>query len=199
MRLTALLATLGGLAFMACADSDPAGPLAPGTPELFRGEASVAGSNDTQRPFRTDMVYGADYSTGVCAVNIPTGDPEHPTITVELPHLVPATGRASHMGRVAQSIWNDTCAFDADLGVLVMGGAFDIQAADGSGVSGSWTGTSSFDGTLRVDAVIDGGTGRFQRATGEIALEGTIGIEPVSATLFRSTGGAYAGTGWIAY
>jgi hypothetical protein len=199
MRLTALSAILGALALSACADGEPAGPLAPGSPALYRGDASVSGINHKQRPFRMVMVYGVDYSQGTCAVAIPTGDPEHPTLTVEMARLLPATGTASHMGRVIQDIWIDQCAFDAELGALVMAGTSVIRAANGDMITTSWTGTSYFDGTLLVQAVLDGGTGRFQDVAGEVEFEGYVVLEPTSPTLLRSSGGAFSGTGSIAY
>ncbi len=178
MRNTTVLAIPILLLAGACAEPGPTEPLAPADAVLDLA-AQVAGKVEPHgRPMVIDAVMGQDLSAGTCDVPVPTGDPQNPTVLVQIPRLVPAWGTATHMGKISQQIWHDECSFALhdDLPVIELDGHFRVQAANGDTTEGTWSGylllAGPQSGHFFNTGWITGGTGRFENASGELAIQG---------------------------
>jgi hypothetical protein len=78
-------------------------------------------------------------------------------------------GKAAHLGRYAYHA--DEC-FD---GVSAFYGSFTITGANGDTIRATYSGTAAADLTSYTEtAVIDGGTGRFEGAEGQLDVSGLI-------------------------
>jgi hypothetical protein len=78
-------------------------------------------------------------------------------------------GKAAHLGRYAYHA--DEC-FD---GVSAFYGVFTITGANGDTIHANYSGTAAADLTSYTEtAVIDGGTGRFAGARGDLDVDGLI-------------------------
>jgi len=178
MRSPALLSAAAMLALAACTETGPTQPLAPTAAALDVGGYQGTQVDPRGRPIRMDMTIGQDFSQGTCDLEVPTGDPENPTMLVQIPRLAPAWGTASHMGRVRQEIWHDDCGFALrdGLPIIEFGGHFQAWAADGAGNEGTWSGymflAGDQAGYFFNTAVITGGTRRFENASGDLVIRG---------------------------
>ena len=178
MRNTTVLAIPILLFAGACAEPGPTEPLAPADAVLDLA-AQVAGQVEPHgRPMVIDAIMGEDFSAGTCDVTVPTGDPQNPTVLVQIARLVPAWGTATHMGKFSQEIWHDECSFALrdGLPVIEVGGDFRAQAANGDALVGTWSGyivlVGPQAGHFFNTGLFTGGTGRFENASGEMAIQG---------------------------
>lgn len=86
-----------------------------------------------------------------------------------IPLDINGVGTATHVGRYAYHA--DEC-FD---GVSAFFGVFRITAANGDTITASYAGTAAADLSGYAEtAVINGGTGRFRGATGQLDVSGLI-------------------------
>ncbi|MCG6988729.1 MAG: hypothetical protein LJF06_11185 [Gemmatimonadetes bacterium] len=183
MQSTGLLSIAAVLTLGACTGAGLQQPLALTSAELTQVKAQ-AQTEPGGRPFKMDMVIGSDLSEGTCDVEVPTGDPGNPTVLVQIPTFAPAWGTASHVGRVGQDIWHDYCSFalHGDLPAIDLGGHTEIRAANGDAIEGNWSGylllAGEQAGHFFNTAVITGGTGRFENASGELVIHGWNNLGP---------------------
>lgn len=111
--------------------------------------------------------------------------------------VVQGTGKATHMGNVEfNSVhnFNFTDPFNPFLGGPAYNGELVLTAANGDVLNATYSGDISFLGDplfpFLIEFVItfDGGTGRFQNASGEADCIGLTTIEPVpNSPLFTGT------------
>lgn len=196
MRSTLLLALLGALALIGCKESGPAELLAPTGLEMARNGHGPSTAATPERPFEMSGTIVADYSEGTCDVEVPTGDPDNPTMLVRAARLAPARGTASHMGRVTGEIWHEWCRFALREGVLPTietGGPFEVSAANGDTMGGTWSGYAVLAGDQKgmffLTGEVTGGTGRFDDATGEMDIWGWRNFEdPTAPRWFEAEG-----------
>lgn len=178
MRNTTILAIPILLLAGACTEPGPTEPLAPPDAAMDIVAQAVAKVEPHSRPMFIDAIMAQDLSQGTCDVLVPTGDPQNPTVLVELSRLALAWGTATHLGKFSQQIWHDECAFAFrdGLPVIEVGGDFQAQAANGDELIGTWSGYHVLAGPQADHFFntgwITGGTGRFENASGEMAIQG---------------------------
>lgn len=124
--------------------------------------AATAASGGTDRPFAATLAGEVTYEW-------PGESPSDCTIVTTKTH---ALGNATHMGRV--EAWWSHCPAEVD---YVGDGRLILIAANGDELYGFYD-YFEVEGAPVVTAIsLDGGTGRFENATGELAAE--FGVTPV--------------------
>ena len=163
---------VGAMLLAAATGCVDAGPMEVRTAEADEGlAASMAGGADVVRPLEQHS-RGVLAPVGLCAGGVAMH--------------ADGTGLASHTGRFEISM--DWC-IDPSTGAIADGDA-TVVAANGDEISMAFTGQATSATELIFYVVIDGGTGRFEGASGAIDTMGTLGA-----------GGSWSasGVGWIRY
>jgi hypothetical protein len=132
-------------------------PVIAGVALAFGGIAPVGAGATTAVPFRGWDVGGFSLA-GACAGGVAVD--------------IGGAGRATHLGQYEYSALE---CFNPDAGTFA--GVATITAADGATLSGHYAGTVAGTTDPNVisyseNLVIDGGTGRFAGASGQLAVDG---------------------------
>jgi autotransporter-associated beta strand protein len=104
-------------------------------------------------------------------------------------------GNATHLGKVNKDLspfWVNSCNFGP--GMYELTWAINGQLTGANGDAYFYTGQLIIDGmasTLTGTIHINGGTGKFKEATGELELDGTVDLSVNTST--------FSGDGWISY
>jgi hypothetical protein len=190
-RVLATVCALAIVSFSACSDT----PVSPAERRLAANSRSTAVKLQ-HRPFEMSQTWdasGNDFTVPPCVVAIP--DPAHPgaSIQIAISGVLHTTGTATHFGRYAADSYATQCAWNAQLGAVDVGGAIRAVVASGDSVWGTYQAHATFSATgadFAGTMSLQGGTGRFQAATGVASIYSH--DEPDGS-------GSGWGSGWIAY
>ena len=190
-RLGATVSALAILSLPACSDT----PLIPAQRQPAANSRPTAVKLQ-HRPFEMSQTWdagGNDFTVPPCVAAMP--DPAHPgsSIQIVISGLLHTTGTATHFGRYTADTYATQCTWNAQLGAVDVGGDIRTVAASGDTVWGTFQAHATFSATGADFAgimTLQGGTGRFQGATGVASIYSH--DEPDGS-------GTGWGSGWIAY
>jgi hypothetical protein len=153
---TSTAAVILALALAACSRDEARNPLAPSAPNL-------SAADRTGIPTISTRTHGS-----LDATETSTPQPAPPAIPTQLATHLEGTGTASHLGR-----YTVVANLTVDLATASSVGDMTFTTADGDRITATETGQAVFGGGLvRITevATITGGTGRFARASGTLAI-----------------------------
>lgn len=190
-RFAAAVSALTILSLSACSDT----PLSPA--ERHPAANSRATAVKLQhRPFQMSQTWdasGNDFTVPPCVAAMP--DPAHPgsSIQIVISGLLHTTGTATHFGRYTADTYATQCTWNVQLGAVDVRGDIRTIAASGDTVWGTFQAYATFSATGADFAgimTLQGGTGRFQGATG---------VASIYSHDEADGSGTGWGSGWIAY
>lgn len=162
------------------------GPDGLATAQLSQAQAGA------ELPFRVELTLEADMAA-------PGAEGSAPRCTAAglFTLFGTAHGTATYLGKVSFPFSNCT-EFPIPGPVDILDGMGTLVAANGDGLSLTYTGSQgavdmeTFAASYEVDLQFEGGSGRFESATGAVQGGGTVSFAPDGVT-------TYSGKGWISF